>query len=164
MTNFSMRTLVTLACVATISFASAGDGRGAIEAQYRRLEKLITMKDTSGLNAITTSDFTWVDINGKTMNKKEFMAMQRQELKAPGLKFHHVIMKNDSYDFMGDTARVRSSTTVVVSFMSNGKRMGFMGTSEGVDTWRHGPHGWQCCKVEVVHETNKPLDMSKKKK
>lgn len=134
---------------------AASDGPrdvSAIEKGYRKLEALIKSKDTRGILAFCTSDFSWTDPLGHVMHRREFGEMMKGQMDAPGLKFHVVEMKNDSYGFMGDECDVRNTTTVKLSMKMNGKMMTMTGVSEGVDTWRKTPAGWRPAKVQIVKE------------
>lgn len=145
---------ILAAIVATGATESSGPKDiKAIEAGYRRLESAIKHKNQRALEAMVTNDFTWTDVKGHTMNRKEFFKMNAEEMAAPGLKFHVVEMKNDSYGFMGDECTVRNHTTVKMSMKMDGKMMTMTGTSEGVDTWRKTKSGWRPCKVVTTHES-----------
>lgn len=153
------RTLITFACVGAAGAAMAGDDHKGLDQVYARLTRALKAMDVKATHVLLAPRFTWVDPQGHVMNRAEFIAMDNARNKMPGLKFHEVSMKNDSYDFMGDEARVRSTTTVVLSMMENGKRVKYRGISESVDTWRRGPRGqWMAYKVEVTSETFGPAN------
>jgi hypothetical protein len=142
----------------TVAIAASDGAKhvAAIEKGYRKLESLIKKKDTRGLMAFCSSDFSWTNPNGQVMHRKEFGEMMKGQMSAPGLKFHLVEMKNDSYGFMGDECNVRNTTIVKLSMKMNGQMMTMTGVSEGVDTWRRGPRGWRPAKVVIVKETQTP--------
>lgn len=128
----------------------------AVEKGYQKLIQLIKKKDARGLIAFCTPDFSWTNPNGQVMRGKEFAEMMKSQMSAPGLKFHTVEMKNDSYGFMGDECAVRNTTIIKMSMKMNGQTMTMTGISEGVDTWRKTPRGWRPCRVQIVKETQNP--------
>jgi len=156
-TNTTFRTLAVIACALTVGISTAGDDSAALKNSYARLCKAIMRMDMSASHAMLAPDFTRVDPKGHAMTRAEFIAMDKERMKMPGLKFHEVSMKNDSYDFMGKEARVRSTGTFVMSMMEGGKRMKMKAWSEGVDSWRKTPKGWRIYKVEVTAEGYEPI-------
>lgn len=152
------RTLISLACVAAVGVVTAMDDHHGLDKAYAKLSKALQRMDSKTVHGMLAPRFTWVDPAGRSMSRAEFIAMDNARMKTPGLKFHSVSMKNDSYDFMGDEARVRSHTNIVMSMVENGKRTKLRAISESVDTWRRGPKGeWLCFKVESVYETYEPI-------
>jgi hypothetical protein len=137
-------------------FAGALDEKAALENQYARLCKAIVAGDSKTTTGMLAPSFTWVNPDGSVVTRSQFIAKER-ESEAAGMKFHEVSMKNDSYDIEGGTARVRSTSRIVVSMPEGKKRQKFLITTEGVDTWRKSPKGWMIYKVEVVNETFNPM-------
>ena len=156
-THTIFRSLAILSCALTIGLSSAGDDSAALKNAYARLCKGVKTKNSRAVHAMLAPGFTWVDPKGHVMSRAEFIAMDNARMSMPGLQFHEVSMKNDSYDFMGNEAKVRSTGTFVMSMMEGGKRMKMKGWSEGVDTWRKTPKGWMCYKVEVTAEGYEPI-------
>ncbi len=145
--------ILMLAFGATLVQADQGADIKAIQAQYLKLSRAIKSKSVPAMMAICERDFTWVDPSGKVMDRKTFEAMNRSQMKMPGLKFHVFDFKNDSFGFMGDECMVRNTTTMKMSAKMNGQTMTMSGTTECVDYWRRTPRGWRPYKVVVVHET-----------
>jgi len=155
--NQSFSRCVTSAIVlAATVFAGALDEKAALVNQYARLSKAIVAGDGKTTTAMLAPKFTWVNPDGTVLSRAEFLAKEQASAEA-GLKFHECSMKNDSYDIEGGTARVRSTSRIVVSMPEGKKRQKFLITAEGVDTWRKSPKGWMLYKVEVVHETFSPM-------
>lgn len=156
-TNSIFRVLAVVSCATAVAFSSAGDDRASLDRAYKKLTGHLKSMNGKALYAMLASDFMWVEPNGKTYDKASFIAMDQGRMKTPGLKFHEVSMKNDAYDFMGDLARVRSNTTIVMSMLDSGKRVKFKAVEESVDTWRKTKNGWLCVKVETTSSSFAPL-------
>lgn len=156
MTTQFVRLLALSSCFGVAVFAGALDEKSALENQYARLCKAIKAGDFKTTTGMLGPQFTWVNPDGTSMNRAEFIAKEKG-MAASGVKFLEVSMKNDSYDIEGGTARVRSTARIVISMPEGGKRQKYLITSEGVDTWRKSPKGWMMHKVEVTAETFAPM-------
>jgi hypothetical protein len=147
-------TLALFAAVAALSSAQASHPQkvAGLEKAYANLHKQIVTRNVNGIMNLMTKDFQWVNPQGQAMDYAAFRKMMVSSLGAH-MKFTQFVMKNDSYDFMGNEARVRTRTEVTVQMKGpDGKMMTMSSWSEGVDTWRWTKSGWRCAKVEVVYE------------
>jgi hypothetical protein len=147
-------TLALLAATVALSPAQASHPEkvAGLEKAYANLHKQIVGRHVNGIMNLMTRDFQWVNPQGQVLDYAAFKKMMVSSMGAP-IKFKRLVMKNDSYDFMGNEARVRTRTEVTVEMKGpDGKMMTMQSWSEGVDTWRWTKSGWRCSKVEVVHE------------
>lgn len=146
--------LVIAAAVALVStFGVARDDHHGLDGAYKRLCAAIKSKNLKATHAMLAPGFTWVETSGRTLNRAQFIAMDTARTKIAELKYDVVDMKNDSYDFMGNEARVRSTTTIVVHGKDKGKKFVARSVSESVDTWRRDSKGrWLVYKVETTGE------------
>ena len=145
--------LVVIATFAISVSADQASDKKSLDAAYGRLTAAIKRKDVKALMGMVTSDFSWIDAQGKVMDRGAFFAMCKKEFGNPNMKFISLVMTNDSYDFDGTIARVRTRTAGSVSMKMGGQAMKMSSKSEGVDTWQKTPAGWRVKKVEVVSET-----------
>jgi hypothetical protein len=140
--------------VAVGSAASAGaDDRSSLERQYAGLKKAYWNKDASRTLGYFNENFTWTKPMGEVVSRSEFAAELKRMLHAPRLRFEVLDMKNDSYDFTGDEARVRSSKHFVYTEWVDGRTVRVNLNMQTVDTWRRSPRGWGLYKVEVLNQT-----------
>ncbi|MEQ1823744.1 MAG: nuclear transport factor 2 family protein [Fimbriimonadaceae bacterium] len=147
--------LLLVSAFALVSVTAFSDQAGdikSLEKAYAKLKAAIVRKDIKAIMGMCSADFSWTDPKGMTMSAKDFHAMMKGQFAAPGLRFNKLNMINDSYDFDGNIARVRSRSEMSMSMNANGQKMTMSSSSEGVDTWVKTPKGWLIKKVEVVNE------------
>ncbi len=147
--------LLLVSALSLVSLNAFSDQTGdvkSLEKAYDKLKAAIVRKDIKAIMGMCTADFSWTNPQGQTMSAKDFHAMMKGQFATPGLKFNKLNMINDSYDFDGNIARVRSRSEMSMSMRQNGQTMTMASSSEGVDTWVKTPKGWLVKKVEVVNE------------